>query len=290
MPSKQTLTIGFAVFNGEKFLRRRLENILSQTFEDFSLIISDNASTDKTSNICQEYQKKDSRIKYFRQPSNIGGTNNFLWLIDKAETEYFVWAAVDDIWSSNFLECNITDLREKNDVIGSISNLYYFDNYEKFNIKTFDVNSYNKTHVLATSGNYEERVSKYVGFNQTSVLYSIFRTRLLQQSVVRHAIVAWDTALIFRVLKHGNFNINFKSSMYRTRISATWTKEDLSYKTSLSHRKITFAEAMLTFLPFTLISLKTMGIGIFLKNIKWFFLLNFRGERRFYKDLLGIKK
>jgi len=289
MPSKQTLTIGFAVFNGEKFLRRRLENILSQTFEDFSLIISDNASTDKTSNICQEYQKKDSRIKYFRQPSNSGGINNFLWLLDKAKTEYFVWAAVDDIWSSNFLECNLSNLREKNDIIGSISNLYYFDNYEKFDIKTFDINSYNKTHVLATSGNYEERVSKYVGFNQTSVLYSIFRTRLLQQSVVRRAIVAWDTALIFRVLKHGNFNINFKSSMYRFSKGTAWDKESLSYKTSLSERKITFVEAMLTFLPFTLISLRTMGIRIFSKNIKWFFLLNFRGERKFYKDLLGIK-
>ena len=78
--------------------------------------------------------------------------------------------------------------------------------------------------------------------------------------------------------------------MYRSSKGASWTKEDLSYIISLSERKITFFESMLTFLPFTLISLKTMGIRIFLKNIKWFLLLNFRGERRFYKDLLGIKK
>ena len=61
------LSIGLPVFNGEDYLREALDALLGQTFEDFELIISDNASTDQTPNICESYRKQDSRIRYFRQ-------------------------------------------------------------------------------------------------------------------------------------------------------------------------------------------------------------------------------
>ena len=72
MSALPRLSIGLPVYNGENYLAESLEALLGQTYEDFELIISDNASTDGTADICQRYGKQDSRIRYIRQPRNIG--------------------------------------------------------------------------------------------------------------------------------------------------------------------------------------------------------------------------
>ena len=72
MSAVPRLSIGLPVYNGETFLAESLEALLGQTYEDFELIISDNASTDGTTEICHRYEKQDSRIRYIRQPRNIG--------------------------------------------------------------------------------------------------------------------------------------------------------------------------------------------------------------------------
>ena len=71
------ISIGLPVYNGEAFIDLTLDSILSQSFEDFELIISDNASTDTTEKICREYAAKDKRVKYIRQKENLGGVYNF---------------------------------------------------------------------------------------------------------------------------------------------------------------------------------------------------------------------
>ena len=115
------LSIGFPVFNGEIFLKKRLESILSQSFVNYELIISDNASTDDTDKICKEFLKKDSRIKYYRQEKNMGSIQNFKFVLDQAVGKYFVWAATDDLWENNFLEKTINVLQKNNSVVGCTS-------------------------------------------------------------------------------------------------------------------------------------------------------------------------
>jgi cellulose synthase/poly-beta-1,6-N-acetylglucosamine synthase-like glycosyltransferase len=66
------LTIGLPVYNGEKYVAESIEALLCQSFKDFELIISDNASTDSTGDIARRYEKQDSRVRYFRQPQNVG--------------------------------------------------------------------------------------------------------------------------------------------------------------------------------------------------------------------------
>ena len=91
------------VFNGEKFIKNAIDSILSQTFKNFELIISDNASTDSTSKICEEYALKDNRIRYFRQSQNFGAVKNFQFVLEQAKCEYFMWTAADDIRHKLFL-------------------------------------------------------------------------------------------------------------------------------------------------------------------------------------------
>jgi glycosyltransferase involved in cell wall biosynthesis len=101
---KPKISIGLAVFNGEKYLETAINSILSQTFSDFELIISDNASTDRTEKICRKYADKDSRIRYYKNPTNIGGSNNENQTFKLACGEYFRLAAHDDFLAPTLLE------------------------------------------------------------------------------------------------------------------------------------------------------------------------------------------
>jgi len=66
------LSFAIPIYNGEKDIRRLLDSLLAQDFSDFEIVISDNASTDRTGEICQEYASQDTRIRYHRQSENIG--------------------------------------------------------------------------------------------------------------------------------------------------------------------------------------------------------------------------
>lgn len=102
--NKPRVSIGLPVYNGEPFLREAIDSILAQTFTDFELIISDNASTDNTEEICRSYAAKDSRIRYYRHDVNRGASWNFNLVVDLAVGEYFKWAAHDDVCAPTFLE------------------------------------------------------------------------------------------------------------------------------------------------------------------------------------------
>jgi glycosyltransferase involved in cell wall biosynthesis len=81
--------------------------LLAQTFTDFELIISDNASTDSTSDICSEYEKKDNRIKHVRHNKTTNHMVNWRFPVQHAKGKYFMWASDDDYWEKQFVEKNI---------------------------------------------------------------------------------------------------------------------------------------------------------------------------------------
>jgi glycosyltransferase involved in cell wall biosynthesis len=97
------VSIGLPVYNGEKYLRPAVDSILQQDYTDFELIICDNASTDATPAICQEYAAKDPRIRYSRNTVNIGASGNYNRTFELARGEFFKWAAHDDIHLPRFL-------------------------------------------------------------------------------------------------------------------------------------------------------------------------------------------
>jgi len=92
MSTAPRLSIGLPVYNGENHLPESIEALLGQSYGDFELIISDNASTDSTPDICHGYGRQDSRIRYIRQPRDIGRVPNHNFLIEQARGELFKWA------------------------------------------------------------------------------------------------------------------------------------------------------------------------------------------------------
>ncbi|MBU1219446.1 glycosyltransferase [Myxococcota bacterium] len=111
------VSIGMPIRNGGDLLKRALDSIINQTFTDFELIISDNGSTDGSSEILQNLAKNDSRVKYFYQDPPLIVFDNFEFVLKKATGEYFMWAAHDDYRSYDFIEKLANGLDNKKDAI-----------------------------------------------------------------------------------------------------------------------------------------------------------------------------
>jgi glycosyltransferase involved in cell wall biosynthesis len=102
-PPYPKVSIGLPVFNGEKYLAKLLNTMVAQDYEDFELIISDNASTDSTPQICREFGGRDRRIRYLRNEVNIGLAPNHNRVFKECRGEFFKWVAYDDEYSKDMI-------------------------------------------------------------------------------------------------------------------------------------------------------------------------------------------
>lgn len=115
------IDILMATYNGEKYLKEQIESILNQTYKNFRLIISDDCSKDKTTELLKEYAKRDDRIIVYFQEKNLGVVKNFEVLLSKVENEYFMFSDQDDCWYENKIELSLKKMQETN------SDLIYTD-------------------------------------------------------------------------------------------------------------------------------------------------------------------
>lgn len=116
---KPLVSIGVPLFNEGRFIRQALESLLKQDYENFEIIISDNASTDNTAVICEEFQKRYPEIvSYSKFDTNLGASENFKTVLEKSSGSYFMWAGGHDLWSENYIsECVLLLERHKHAVV-----------------------------------------------------------------------------------------------------------------------------------------------------------------------------
>jgi glycosyltransferase involved in cell wall biosynthesis len=105
------ITIGMPVYNGAATIERAIAGLEAQTFGDFVVVASDNASTDSTPEVLAAWAARDHRVTVHHQAENLGTVGNFNYLITVAETDYFMWHACDDQMSPDYLErlCAVLD-------------------------------------------------------------------------------------------------------------------------------------------------------------------------------------
>lgn len=152
----EKIDILLATYNGEKFVKEQIESILNQTYENFNLIISDDASTDNTLNILEEYEKKDTRIKVFKKEKNKGLIDNFEFLLKNVTSDYFMFSDQDDIWKKDKIEKSINKLKEES------SGLVYTDLEivdEKLNV------------IYPSYWKYKQIYKKIIKYNNFEALY-----------------------------------------------------------------------------------------------------------------------
>ena len=111
------VSIGLPVYNGERYLAEAVDSLLAQTYPDLELIISDNGSTDRTAEMCARYAASDSRVRYSRLETNIGGYRNHNRVVSLARGEYFTWAAHDDVRSPGHLASTVEALDAHPDAV-----------------------------------------------------------------------------------------------------------------------------------------------------------------------------
>ena len=130
------VSIGMPVYNGGGRIREAIGSILSPSFGDFRLIISDNASDDTTSRICREVCQLDRRVACFRNEKNIGAEKNFECVSKLADSPLFIWAAHDDLWYPNHLATQVALLDARLDAIMAFSTCRHIDLSGKFLFET----------------------------------------------------------------------------------------------------------------------------------------------------------
>ena len=121
------LSIGMPVYNGERYLAEAFDCFLAQTFQDFEIVVCDNASTDHTAEICRSYAERDPRIRYYRNEKNLGAIPNFNRVFELSQSPLFKWAAHDDLYHPRYLETCIRILDENPDVILAHSKTAFVD-------------------------------------------------------------------------------------------------------------------------------------------------------------------
>lgn len=178
------LTIGIPTYNGELTIKKVLDSILGQMTEGVEIVISDNASTDNTSLIANEYALKDSNIRYFRNEKNVGMDNNFDLVVKRAQGK-FVWILSDDDYISN--ENAIKKVLEaikkapnsgtifvnyENDIIPIDRDYYNIDGNEFFRITKFKSTLISSTIVNRKIWNDIDK-KEYIGTYWTHIVYLI---------------------------------------------------------------------------------------------------------------------
>lgn len=112
-----TVSIGMPIYNGQRYLREALDSLLEQDYSDFELILSDNASTDKTREICEEFAARDKRVRYYRQSSNCGVFANTEFLINSAVGRYYMLVGDDDVYVRSFIS-TLVPILDRDESIG----------------------------------------------------------------------------------------------------------------------------------------------------------------------------
>lgn len=167
------------VYNGERFISKALDSLIKQTYPNWSLLISDNDSEDKTAEICKKYCEMDSRIRYKRQNKNIGAPDNFKYLLDNAESEYFTWAAADDLWHPDFLLSCVNSLDRNKDAGMAFCNIVNIDSFDQIIREYPNFNTFSEINGFQRVYNYI-RSPEILG--KANLIYSVYKLELCKKA------------------------------------------------------------------------------------------------------------
>jgi glycosyltransferase involved in cell wall biosynthesis len=201
--TKPRVSIGLPIYNAEKYLEEALDSILAQTYTDFELIISDNASTDRTQEICLKYAQRDPRIRYHRNEKNVGAAPNYNVVFQLAKGEYFKWAAHDDNIAPEFLSKCVEALDQNPDAVLCMTKTRLIDERGSH---VRDV-EYKKT-TDADLPNPAQRFRNFLLFNMSgNFLYSLIRVRGMEQTLLHGNFTSADLVFLAELALYGRYHV-----------------------------------------------------------------------------------
>lgn len=229
MRAQPRMSVTLPVFNGERYIAQAIRSILDQTYGDLELIISDNASTDATEEICRSFEAQDRRIRYVRQPRNIGASPNFNICFELASGEYFKWAAHDDYVEPEYLAKCIAALDANPDAVLCQSLVRLIDSQDR----VIEINR--PIEPAAASRRASERFAARIRNPRCLEIWGVIRRTALLESVLIGSYVGMDRALLLELALRGRFVLidqplftNRDHPERATRVTRTQTRKDLA--------------------------------------------------------------
>jgi glycosyltransferase involved in cell wall biosynthesis len=197
--SNPLVGVGLPVFNGEEFLAAAIDSVLAQTFQDFEIVISDNASTDGTEGICREYASRDARVTYHRASENHGIAWNFNQVFKLSSNEQFMWFSHDDILAPSYLERCVEVLRKDSSVVLCFSNWSEIDATGKL------LGSY-KSRVTMDSERRVERFRAAIRLDHLCEPWcGVARSEMIRKTGLYGSFADYDRVMFAELGLHGRF-------------------------------------------------------------------------------------
>ncbi len=193
------VSIGMPVYNGERFLAQAIEGLLAQTFQDFDLIICDNASSDRTEEICRQYAGRDNRIRYVRNPSNLGASGNYRRTFELSSSEYFKWATYDDLCASEFLARCTEVLDRQPEVVLAYPRTKLID--QNGQVLTEFVDGLN----LQSKRPSERLRQLFSSLKLSNPMYGVMRSSVLKRTALIGPYIASDVSFLAELTLYGLF-------------------------------------------------------------------------------------
>jgi glycosyltransferase involved in cell wall biosynthesis len=193
------VSVGVPVYNGEKWLSRAMDSIIAQDYSNLEIIISDNGSTDATSDVCEKYVRKDPRVKYSRSEKNLGAIWSFNRVFELSSGKYFMWSAHDDQRQSSYVSTCVEKMERCHDAvlchahttvfIEGREEVLYVTSMDSFEGVSGVIERYRETikHVPATS------------------IYGLYRSSVLRKTHMFKKSLATDQAFLQELSVYGEF-------------------------------------------------------------------------------------
>ena len=217
------VSIGVPVYNGATGIARALDSLLHQDYRNIEIVISDNGSTDSTSEICQRYARLDARVKYVRSNTNHGASWNFNKALELSSGEYFMWAAHDDVREPGFVGACVARLEREPDAVLCQARTEMFIEGRPELLCTAHLDSFEDATDVASR--YRETLERF----PATAFYGVYRTAAVRKTKVFQQAIATDVAFIQELSIYGRF-VQVPEVLFHYFGRAKWNTVDQDYR------------------------------------------------------------
>jgi glycosyltransferase involved in cell wall biosynthesis len=193
------VSIGIPVYNGEQYLPLAFDSILAQTYGDFEVIVSDNASSDGTEDICREFAARDFRIHYHRQKENQGAPWNFNRVFRLSDTDYFRWHCVDDLVRPGMLASCVEVLDRYEDVVLCYPRVLLIDETGR------DLGEYHNGLDLSHERAFDRYFTLFRNLQLCNIQYGLMRSKVLRKTLLMRDFLGSDEVFLGELSLYGKF-------------------------------------------------------------------------------------
>ncbi|TDE94058.1 glycosyltransferase [Occultella glacieicola] len=216
--STPRLTIGLPVYNGEVYLAETLESLLAQDFSDFELVISDNASTDRTVDIVESVAERDSRVRLVRNDRNMGAAFNYNRLVRDSRAELFKWAGYDDLLDPSYVSSCVAALDANRDAVLAFTQATIIDGTGQ------DVRAYDEK-LDVTAPTPWRRVAAFAWrFNLCNAAFGVMRREPMARTDLIRSYISSDVTFLAQMAALGGFDL-VDRRLFRRRIHESSSRQ-----------------------------------------------------------------